>query len=94
MSSQINVKLEPIIKDKVSVILSELGISVTEAVKIFLHKVVAENGIPFAIKLDYKPNEETIKAIKDPHSEEISIDELWGEKVKGKKDNKKRSRTC
>jgi DNA-damage-inducible protein J len=91
MSNQINVKLEPTIKDKVSLILGELGISVTEAVKIFLHKVVVENGIPFDMKLDYKPNKETIKAIKDPCSEEISIDELWSEKVTGKKNNKKKS---
>jgi DNA-damage-inducible protein J len=90
MSNQINVKLESTIKNRVGSILGELGISVTEAVKIFLHKVVAENGIPFDMKLDYKPNEETIKALKDPYSEEITIDELWSEKVKGKKSSKKR----
>ena len=83
MSCQINIKLEPALKNRVDTIFNKLGISTTEAVKIFFHRVIMENGIPFNMKVNYEPNEETIKALRDPESEEITIDELWSERVKG-----------
>jgi DNA-damage-inducible protein J len=45
-------------------IFSELGLSMTTAVNIFLRTTIREHGIPFALKLDV-PNETTATAIEE-----------------------------
>ena len=44
------VRINPKIKEEVTPILSELGLSLSEAINIFLHQVKLNNGIPFEIK--------------------------------------------
>ena len=38
------------IKEEVTPILSDLGISLSEAINMFLHQIKINNGIPFALK--------------------------------------------
>ena len=44
------VRINDKIRNEVTPILSELGISLSEAINIFLHQVKINNGIPFEIK--------------------------------------------
>ena len=43
---------------------SELGLTMTTAINMFLRTAIRENGIPFALKLDI-PNELTVSAIEE-----------------------------
>ncbi|OGD31703.1 hypothetical protein A3C91_03125 [Candidatus Azambacteria bacterium RIFCSPHIGHO2_02_FULL_52_12] len=47
MNTTVNVRLEKKMKAKASKALSELGLDMSTAVKMFLYQVVAEQGIPF-----------------------------------------------
>lgn len=51
MMAQINIKIEKDLKDKVENVLYQLGISTTEAVRMFFNKVISEKGIPFDLKI-------------------------------------------
>ena len=53
-----------IIKEKADQIFSELGLSMTTAINIFLRTAIREHGIPFSLKLDI-PNEATVNAIEE-----------------------------
>lgn len=44
------VRINEKIKEEVTPILSDLGISLSEAINMFLHQVKINNGIPFALK--------------------------------------------
>ena len=44
------VRIDPKIKEQVTPILSDLGISLSEAINMFLHQVRLNNGIPFELK--------------------------------------------
>jgi addiction module RelB/DinJ family antitoxin len=44
------VRINPKIKEEVTPILSELGISLSEAINMFLHQIKLNNGIPFELK--------------------------------------------
>ena len=44
--------------------LNDLGLSITEAVNVFLNQVILHNGIPFKIEKP-KYNKETIQAMED-----------------------------
>ena len=60
----LHIRVEPKVKEKAEKTLNELGLSITEAVNVFLNQVILNDGIPFEIR---KPrfNKETIQAIKD-----------------------------
>lgn len=83
MTNQINIKLDSALLDDVNVILKSMGLSLTDAVRIFLTRVRNERAIPFEIKaFDEVPNEETRRALMDAENEKNlikinSIEDLW-----------------
>ncbi len=60
----LNIRVEPSVKMKAEETLSDLGLSITEAVNVFLNQVILHDGIPFKIE---KPryNKKTIQAMED-----------------------------
>lgn len=60
----LHIRVEPKVKKKAEETLNELGLSITEAINVFLNQVILNQGIPFEIKKP-KFNEETIKTIED-----------------------------
>lgn len=50
-SSSIYTRVEPEIKEQAEQVLSQLGIPVANAINLFLHQVVLQQGIPFDVKL-------------------------------------------
>lgn len=78
MAVQMNIKIEEDLKKDVDIIFNKLGLSATDAVRIFFKKVQVERGIPFTMKVDYEPNEETKKALMCGEYEEVKdINDLW-----------------
>jgi len=77
-----NMYLNKTVKNQAQQIFKEYGISLSDAVNMFLRQSVYENGIPFQLKIpkDNIPNEETLNAIKDCENniglEEISFEDL------------------
>ena len=52
------------IKEKSDKIFSELGLTMTSAINMFLRATIRENGIPFSLKID-NPNDVTLAAIEE-----------------------------
>ena len=57
-----NLYLNVKVKEEAKKILSRYGLSLSDAVNIFLTQVVLEKGIPFPVRF---PNEETVKVMKE-----------------------------
>jgi len=72
-----NLSLDKEAKEKSRKIFEKYGLSLSEAVNIFLYQSIYSNGIPFRIEI---PNEETIKAMenvrKEKNLEEVTLDQL------------------
>ncbi len=49
-TANINIRIEPEIKAQAEALFSSFGISVSDAVNIFLRKALMDGGIPFAVK--------------------------------------------
>ena len=47
-------RVEPEIKEQAEIVLDQLGISMSNAVGMFLHQIVIQRGIPFEMKLSAK----------------------------------------
>lgn len=72
-----NVYLDSNMKAQAKDIFKQYGVSLSDAINMFLTQSVLERGLPFKLKI---PNDETIKAIEDAragvNSEVISFDDL------------------
>lgn len=60
----LNVRIDKDIKEQADAIFSELGLTMTTAINIFLRATIREKGIPFDLKLNI-PNEVTVDAIEE-----------------------------
>ncbi len=63
-STNLNIRTDREVKDAAEKIFSELGITMTTAVNMFLRQTIRENGIPFELKLN-APNALTVAAIEE-----------------------------
>jgi len=59
-SATIHARIEPETKEKAETILKKLGLSSTEAIRLFYNQICISKGIPFPILI---PNETTKKTI-------------------------------
>lgn len=49
-TANINLRIDPDVKHEAEALFQSFGISVTDAINIFLHKSIMEGGFPFAIR--------------------------------------------
>ncbi len=81
MRQTTSMKLDPTVKQEAQKIFNELGLSLGEAVNLFLNQVRLRKGIPFDIEI---PNEETQAVMRDvlegKNLEPFSLDDLKKER--------------
>lgn len=63
-TANINIRIDPEIKSNAEQLFSSFGITITDAINIFLHKSIMEGGLPFEMKQPHY-NTETELAIKE-----------------------------
>ena len=63
-TANLNIRVDPEVKSTVDGIFSHFGITVADAVNIFLHKVMIVGGMPFDMTLP-KYNAETLAAMRE-----------------------------
>ena len=73
----VQARIDPHIKEEARSILDELGISMSEAIVVYLKQIILQRGIPFELKL---PNKATLQAVQQLESGKGvtfgSVDEL------------------
>ena len=73
-SANLYVRVEPEVKENAEVILSRLGIPMSNAVEMFLRQIILRRGIPFNL---------TLPAMKPIDISELSVDEYHAELEEG-----------
>lgn len=61
----VQARIDPQIKEEARNILDELGISMSEAIVVYLKQIILQRGIPFELKL---PNKATLQALQQLES--------------------------
>ena len=64
-TKMIHARVDPRLKRSTEAIFSEIGLSTTEAIRLFLTQVQLHRGLPFPVMV---PNDETIAAMKDANA--------------------------
>lgn len=77
-SETIRARVEPELKEKAERVLDKLGITPTEAIRLFYKQVALNRGLPFPVRI---PNAATRKALRDAQegrdlTEWSSLDEI------------------
>lgn len=62
MNAAMTLRIDSQIKEEAAHYLSQIGLTTSEAVRLFLHSVVLHKGIPFELKV---PNAKTQQALKE-----------------------------
>lgn len=70
-TSTVRARIEPDLKEEVEGLFRKLGLSVTEAIKIFYKQVQLQHGLPFPVVVPNKSTAETFK--KTDAGEEIVV---------------------
>jgi DNA-damage-inducible protein J len=63
-TANINLRIEPDVKAQADAVFSSLGISITDAINVFLHASIMEGGFPFQPKQP-RYNRETLMAMQE-----------------------------
>ena len=63
-TATLNMRIDPAVKENAESLFSSLGMTLTEAVNIFLHKSLMEGGLPFSVRQP-RYNRETEMAIQE-----------------------------
>ena len=76
--AEIRSRIEPDLKENATRVLASCGLNVSDAVRLFLRQVVAQNGLPFEVKA---PNAVTRAAMEEADSGNLprfdSVQELF-----------------
>lgn len=59
-STVVNARIDPETKAKAEKILSQVGLSTAESIRLLFAQICLHNGLPFAVKI---PNKETLDAL-------------------------------
>ena len=63
-AANIYVRVKPEIKEQAEQVFDSFGMTISEAVNIFLHKAIMVGGIPFEVRPSV-PNAETLEAMRE-----------------------------
>lgn len=84
MNSLIQARVDSKVKKDAENIISQLGISLNEAIRMFLMQIIIHKGIPFkpTLKAEYEPNEKLQQIIADVENNKNltrykNTDEMW-----------------
>lgn len=83
--ANVNIRVDDTLKQKAEQIFSDLGLSMSTATNVFYKQVVRCGGIPFDLRIDYRPNKTTLAAfaegerlLKDPAAPRFSsVEDLF-----------------
>jgi DNA-damage-inducible protein J len=68
-SSMVHIRVDGKVKAKAAKTLASMGLTVSDAVRILLTRVAAENALPFEVRV---PNKETLAAMEEGERGEVS----------------------
>ena len=61
-TANLNIRIDPETKSQAEELFRNFGLTVSDAVNVFLHQSILQGGIPFELKI---PNRETMEALDD-----------------------------
>ena len=80
MTTQTTIRVDEVNYQLAKEILSKLGLNYSQAISVFNHMIVMNNGLPFDVKI---PNKETQKALNELHHKEgksfKNVDDLFAD---------------
>lgn len=61
-TADVRTRIEPDLKESAQKVLADNGLTISDAVRLFLRQVVISNGLPFDVRI---PNDTTLRALEE-----------------------------
>jgi len=74
-SAIVGYRINPEVKGQAEKVLASIGLSTSDAMRLFLKQVAIRGEFPLELKV---PNQKTIKAFEEKNLESVSLQELQG----------------
>lgn len=75
-TTMIHARIDPKTKDHVETIFRQLGMTTTQAIRLFYQQVVIRNGMPFDINVPNQVTQKAIEASRLGHLETFDFDHM------------------
>jgi len=75
-SAQIRARIEPDIKAGAEGVLTSLGMSMSEAISLYLNQIIHHNGLPFPVRIPTDELKASISQAANGEFTTVSLDEL------------------
>ena len=74
--SVIRSRIDPVIKREADRVLRNMGISLSDGIRLFLYQVIAEKALPFKVKAPNKKTIATLEASRKGEVETVTLTQL------------------
>lgn len=74
--SVVRCRIEPPVKNKANKVLEQMGLTMSEAIRLFLTQVVARKALPFPVEVPNAKTRAAMKAADQSKVEKVTCDEL------------------
>ena len=64
-TATLTIRLDPALKETTEKLLSDIGLTPSQAITLFYRQINFQRGLPFEVKLPLEPNQETLQAMDD-----------------------------
>ena len=75
-NSVVRSRIDPVVKEEAKRILKNMGITLSDGIRLFLHQVIADQALPFAVKMPNKKTIAAMEAARKGETERTTMDEL------------------
>ena len=82
-------RIDPIVKQEANRIFKNMGLTLSDGIRLFLYQVIAEKALPFKVKMPNKKTIAAIEAARKGETEPTSLKQLANEWNKSKCGNGK-----
>ncbi|MEN8155113.1 MAG: type II toxin-antitoxin system RelB/DinJ family antitoxin [Acidobacteriota bacterium] len=75
-TSVVRSRIDPVVKEEAKRIFKSMGITLSDGIRLFLHQVIADQALPFAVKVPNKKTIAAMEAARKGETESTTLDNL------------------
>lgn len=79
LDTMIRSRIDPKTKRQANRLFKSLGLSMSDAIRMFLHQAVAQKGLPFDVKIPNDQTQDAIEELTEGEGEKVTLERLKSE---------------
>ncbi len=77
--SVVRSRIDSNVKEEARLIFKQMGITLSDGIRLFLHQVIADRALPFVVKIPNRKTLDAMEAARKGKTESVTLDDLTEE---------------